>query len=231
MNKNRYNLTLTICVFFLGVFLSLPLSLGATVEKTNSIYTDREAYISASNPFTNYGATELLYINDFWYRAFIHFDLTDKPSNITKVEVVLAFFYIYETTTITIYIADNNTWQELTLTWQNAPSYSTTIYTGVISEDGRFSFELPSASHQWTEVSLVVKSSETTDFEFDTITTKDYQYLIYEQDVPHIKYTYLAEAPSPPFISGYNIFIVIGVLGIFSIFVLNRNKIILHSDG
>jgi len=225
MNKNRFILILIICIFF----LNLPFTVGSTTEKTKLIYTDRDSYISMFDPISNYGAIGFLHTNSFENGAFIHFDLSSKPANITKVEVVLNFFYVNVFTAVTIRQADNNAWGEYTITWTNAPSHSTILTSGAVSDEGRYSFELPLASHQWNEVTLVVISTG-----YDIVTSKDYGSLIYEgsliygEDAPHIKYTYLAsveDPPSPPpSIPGYNIFIVIGVLGIFSILTLKRNN-------
>ena len=189
MNKNRYILILIIGIFF----LNLPFTLGSTIEKTKLIYTDRDSYVSTSDPNLNAGRQGFLIVSLFYYGAFIHFDLSDKPSNITKVEVVLNFFDISHTTAITIRQVDSNAWGEFTITWANAPSYSTALSSGVVSDDDRYSFELPSASHQWSEVTLFVLSSDPSGS--NSVTSKDNNNLIYEEDVPHIKYTYLSEAP------------------------------------
>jgi len=80
MNKNRFILILIICIFF----LNLPFTVGSTTEKTKLIYTDRDSYISMFDPISNYGAIGFLHTNSFENGAFIHFDLSSKPSNIPE---------------------------------------------------------------------------------------------------------------------------------------------------
>lgn len=216
MNKNRCSFFTVI--LFLVVMLGLPSTSGATT-KNKLIYTNRDAYINDFYPSDNYGFTASLWIDDDDYRAFIYFDLLSKPSNITKMEVVLTFSYINEPSTITIYTANSNSWEESSITWNSAPSYSTIVYTEVIEENGRFSFELPLASHQWNEITLVVKSSDSL---FDTITSKDSSFIFDQEDVPHIKYTYRVTTPST--IPGYNLLILLSLLGLFSLVIIRKYR-------
>ncbi|MFX1499202.1 MAG: DNRLRE domain-containing protein, partial [Promethearchaeota archaeon] len=154
-----------------------------------------------------------LWISDITYRAFIHFDLSKKPLDIIKAEIVLNFFYVSGSTTITIYKAKSDDWQESTITWNNAPSYNTIVCTGTIYGNARFSIELPDTSYEWNQVTLVVKSSD--DQGFDTITSKDNTYSTSLDDVPHIMYTY-----TPPGIPSYNPFIIIGIISICTLFLI-----------
>ncbi|MHA1678742.1 MAG: CBM96 family carbohydrate-binding protein [Promethearchaeota archaeon] len=224
-NIKRYGLALIIfIIFFLNVLSMISIVQCATIEKTKRIYTDRDSYIDGLNPDSNYGGQDLLEIGTSGPKyAYIHFDLSNRPENITKAEIVLDFFYVSETSLISIYIADSNNWGELTINWNNAPSKGALITSGYISNDGRYKFSLPKSAYDTAQITFIIETDE----DWMTITSKDYQYLIYEEDVPNILYTYTIEAPSIMSIPGYNMVIfsieIMSIVGVL-IFYYKKRK-------
>lgn len=151
---------------FLILFLSLSVfvSFGQcfTVENTKEIYADRDTYIDSYSVNSNYGGKDYLCIGELiigYDHTFLHFDLSEIPEVFTKAYLSLNFYYVPETIDISIYSTSSN-WNELGLTWINAPSEGSLVGHFVdIAESKVYIFGIYNFMESWSasEITFIVK--------------------------------------------------------------------------
>jgi len=107
------------------VIISLFLFITPTRADSKTTVSQKTAAVLSSNPDTNFGNDVDLVVGgpvSFLCITYIHFDITDLPSNIQKVSLVLEIYDLTGSTMdLDIYIAAD-TWTESAITWNNRPS-------------------------------------------------------------------------------------------------------------
>jgi len=113
----------------------------------------QDSYINNYSPNDNYGYFDELRVTipgPGYKIAYLKFNLSTIPYPATIVSAELKLYLnqdISETATISAYYCSNNNWDELLISWLNAPSYeSTPIYTrSAIAFEGWYSWNVTSA--------------------------------------------------------------------------------------
>ena len=69
-----------------------------------------------------------------FFESFLKFDISKIPTDITVKSATLKLYayYVHTPATITVHRCSDNSWSEDTITWNNAPSYTTD------SEDSKY---------------------------------------------------------------------------------------------
>jgi hypothetical protein len=134
------------CVLVLiGVFLilaptffSLPWVVAASAigSDTVTLYPTADAYVNASSPSTNYGSETSLYVGASSEEdlTYVKFDLASIPQEANVISAKLEIYlsgksgniYAVPADRIGAYFCSDNSWQELGITWNNRPSFSST---------------------------------------------------------------------------------------------------------
>jgi len=172
----RYNtpsskiiLSTIIIVFYFSIILQIPIINAVTELK---LYPIADSYVSSINPNTNYGGTSNLDIvkstNMFVGNkiAFIKFDLSTIPSGAIILEATLNLytsFIVSQTFQIQRHYCRDNTWQELSITWNNKPSYETPSGFWTISKASEwYGLIINSKSYEeeWNFVDMALKNSD-----------------------------------------------------------------------
>ncbi len=97
-----------------------------------------DAYISEVEKDTNYNTTQLFVSYVLERRTYLKFSLTDMPAGftITAAEIRLRKWTIRHEGTLNGYNLDDESWDEATLTWNNAPSTETQYLTNSTVKPG-----------------------------------------------------------------------------------------------
>jgi ribosomal protein L40E len=189
--------------------LSLPPNYGQAV-KTITLYPTADSYVDSSNPDNNYGGSTSLFVEhlkfewipDLINNAYLMFNLSELPaeSSIQSAILTINVFYIGSTTKIYMHYCPSVSWEELSITWNNAPEYEETpISMAVIAKEGESPpFDVIKAVQRaWASTkvfTLVMTSEEKTDFgdflQFDSRETSGKGYR------PQLKIEYVV--PSTP---------------------------------
>jgi hypothetical protein len=146
----------------------------------SSITVIADSYVKSIEPDANYGTSDFLnaYNHEFQflgttytasYSIWLKFDLSEIPSE-AKINSITLRLHTNPATSGTtnrvgVFICDNNSWTESKITWNNAPTLSTTqalqiVNVSISSEN--YDFNLTSALKGKSEVTLVLKSLQST---------------------------------------------------------------------
>jgi len=229
INKNL----ILICFFFaVGLVIITPTINGIEQEKTTSTIADKDTYIDTDNPLSNYGGVNNLRCG-FSYsyeirEAYFHFSFPDKPENVTKAELSLDIWGVSQTMDLTLSII-NESWGELTMDWMSRPAHGQTIGPLVAASSDIYKIDITSLLTTRTEISICVNMT------FDDV-VDDYVFITSREgyfltsDAPQIIWTYLETVPAAPdvpdgVIPSYNVFIIIGIIGIIGFFLKKKIEI------
>jgi len=119
------------------IFSSIYFVSPAKATETKTLYPIADAYVDSESPSSNYGGSDWLYalfwdyeyIEDVRRNAYLLFDLSEFPSD---VNIISAEIYLYAWTAwsptahVGAHYCPNVTWNEIEITWENAPSFSPT---------------------------------------------------------------------------------------------------------
>jgi len=95
-----------------------------------------DAYVDSSNPVSNYGGEDYLsvsfydydFFNDTTQNSYLLFDLSDISSDIYGIESATLELYLWSpvspTVQVGVHSCPDTEWNELEITWSNAPSFS-----------------------------------------------------------------------------------------------------------
>lgn len=229
MKSKNKNLIL-ICFFFaVGLVIITPTINGIEQEKTKSTIADKDTYVDTDNPLSNYGGVNNLKcgfsISYEIREAYFHFSFSDKPDNVTKAELSFDIWGVYQTMPLTLSIIDAS-WDELTMDWMDKPAHGQTIGQITVSSSDIYKIDITSLLTARTEISICVNMT------FDDI-VDDYVYITSREgyyltnDAPQIIWTYLETVPEVPEVQipSYNVFIIIGIIGVIGFFLTKKMEI------
>src|SRR5579872_5841074 len=101
------------------------ISIAPAVIRAQEGRENEDAYISSSNPGTNFGTSGNLNVGGA-FKTFIQFDLSQLPAGTTASSIQQAILYVYVHTVNTIGVVDatqvTSPWLENTITFNSAPS-------------------------------------------------------------------------------------------------------------
>ncbi len=108
------------------------ISTTATGNQTVTVLPQADAYVSAAAPSTNYGSATVLTVGTKpAYHSYLLFSVSGLTGSVTSAELIL------NATTagsgVALHEAQNTTWNELTITYANAPTFG-----AVLARAGRF---------------------------------------------------------------------------------------------
>ena len=111
----------------ISLILLLTPALASGVTSTE--YATADAYISQSNPNSNYGAEDSLYIGcngeNVYFVTYLKFDLTDYMGYIIDDATLNVYCshinYVGPDYPTILYGVVENDWDEMTITWNNTP--------------------------------------------------------------------------------------------------------------
>lgn len=196
---------LGIILIFNISFLCLPVMGVMPRLQIKTITTVADSTLDQYNPDSNYGGDSFLEIGYFieWLEACIKFDLSNKPNNIFTAELSLDFYSIEATTTIEIYDMSSS-WNELSITWNNAPTYGAYLESFVVYQEGIYVIDI--TEHIESESGFWSICLSPNDPNWLLVASKEcYSW----QEPPEIIFTY--EVSNLPIILGAIIGTVIGV--------------------
>jgi len=137
MKRFDKNLILLGIIFIFNIsFLCIPVMGFMTPIETKTITTVADSTLDQYNPDTNYGGDPSLEIGYFvgWLEACIKFDLSNKPNNVITAELNLDFYSIEASTILEIYDMSSS-WNELSITWNNAPPYGAYLESFIVYQE------------------------------------------------------------------------------------------------
>ncbi|MCL4560218.1 MAG: DNRLRE domain-containing protein [Chloroflexi bacterium] len=121
-----------------------PLASAGAENSTSTFTSFADAYVSKSNPNTNYGSTKKLYVDNSpvrrTYLRFVVSGLNGAGVSSAKLRI---YANSHSSSGFEVHALANNEWQEKTITYANAPAPG-----NLISKSGSF------RSEQWVEIDL-----------------------------------------------------------------------------
>jgi len=152
-----------IIMLTLGIF-QLPNVSAAT--KTIELTPIEDSYIDLHDSDSNSGAGSSLKVwgeeyfssSAYGYKSYLKFDLSSIPSTVTIISAELELymdFKVTETCSIGVHYCTNNNWDELFITWNNAPSFE---YTAL---DVCYPIAFGDKWYSWTVTDAVQRSFST----------------------------------------------------------------------
>ena len=168
MKSKNKNLVLMCFFFAVGLVIITPTISGVEQEKTKSTIADKDTYIDTANPLSNYGGVSNLKsgfsISYDIREAYFHFNFSDKPENVTKAELSLDIWGVYQTMDLTMSIIDES-WGELTMDWMSKPAHGQTIGPLVATSSDIYKIDI---------TSLLTARTETVSYTHLTLPTTPY---------------------------------------------------------
>jgi hypothetical protein len=145
-------------VLILSILLLTP-SAEATTETLEPI---ADSFINSEKSTSNFGGQDVLrvtynnrtFFDDIERRAYLKFNLSEVPSGstINSAKLRLHTVVVTETTKIGAFYCPDNTWEELEITWENAPETSGDAVDIVSVAD-------PGKWHEWDVTSIAKKDT------------------------------------------------------------------------
>jgi len=201
--------------------------------KTSITYASMDNFIMNTSPTSNFGdagelrvGNQIVFSTNYLDYTYVSFDLGNKPSDITHVQLILYAFASSASPAhpiqVNIYYTTES-WNEYTLTWSNAPALGTNLGTYTVTSLGSLSFDITNADYSGSPITFVL----TTQTSGSTIVFKSKEYQFVGDDKPHILWTYLSNEPESPFIPSFSVPLIIGICFLITIqiTVKFRNKI------
>jgi len=146
-----------------------------------SIIVLADSYVKSDEPSTNKGDSSNLYTykreyelpnerpHSTIYETWLRFNLSEIPLQATVYSITLKLHTNVSSSNTTnkvgVFLCDNNSWAEMGITWNNAPSVLDTQplqVIGINASDEYYDFELTSALKEKSMVSLVLKTLDPT---------------------------------------------------------------------
>jgi len=128
-------------ILIIMILLMTPIVCAGTAK----IYPTDDAYIEKENPNTNFGSALSLRVGDEpshgTDRSYLKFDLSSLNGK-TISSAKLSIFATPSEGTAKLYSVSNNNWNEETLTWNNKPTESNFIESKIVSNSGRYEFNV-----------------------------------------------------------------------------------------
>ncbi len=127
------------------VIISLFLFITPTRADSKTTVSQVAATVLSSNPDTNYGNDVDLMVGGPVISSvitYIRFDITNLPSNIQKVSIVLEI-YDLSGSTMDLDISIAGVWSESTITWNNRPSTIESPWAIDITQTAKWTIGLP----------------------------------------------------------------------------------------
>jgi len=152
----------------LGILLLTP-SAEATTETLEPI---ADSFVNSEKSTSNFGGQDVLrvtyqnrtFFDDIERRAYLKFNLSEVPSGstINSATLRLHTVVVTETTKIGAFYCPDNTWEELEITWQNAPDTSGDAVDIVsVAEPGEWNeWDVTSIAKKDTIISIVLQIDE-----------------------------------------------------------------------
>ena len=139
---------------------TMPLITAETVK----IYPTADAYTDSSKPGNNFNTQTLRAGNDVnhgKHRTYLKFDLSSVSGTINSAKLSIDPLGPVGFPEIGVYYISSDSWSESSVTWNNAPSYSTFVDSKLVYSPDRKEFDLmPVINEQDDTLSLVLKSEQ-----------------------------------------------------------------------
>jgi len=199
-------------ILCLGLMLILCVSqlpnLSAT---TNNITLNpiEDSYIELHDPDSNFGAgsslkvwgEEYFYEGAFGKKSYLKFDLSSIPSSASIISGELELymdFKVTQTCSIGVHYCSNNNWDELLITWNNAPSFesaSLDVCSPIAFGDKWYSWTVTDAVQKAfsTRVLTLVLNEADENEDIVSFDSKDSYYSWSEDTRPKLTITYISE--------------------------------------
>lgn len=198
-------------LLFISLLLAILFVITPRIVEGAVPYTvaDKDSYIENAKTARNWGNDNVLKTGygPPLYETYIHFNLTNKPSNFIKAELTLKIWSVDTTANFTLSITDGN-WDEMSICWNNKPAHVQTLGEITVSANDTYKIDLTPLIIASTTISFCISKSVGHLFEdMICIASKDRA-----SDKPRIVWTY--EETVTDEIPGYNVFIMIGIIAV-----------------
>ncbi len=159
---------LIFAVFILGILLLTP----SAKAETKTLEPIADSFINSEKSTSNFGGQDVLrvtyqnrtFFDDIERRAYLKFNLSEVPSGstINSATLRLHTVVVTETTKIGAFYCPDNTWEELEITWANAPDTSgDAVDTVSVAEPGEWhEWDVTSIAKKDTTISIVLQIDE-----------------------------------------------------------------------
>jgi len=221
MKKTSY---LIIGLLVAPAILNNPFGFFVNAQRTTTLIPVEDTYVSSAKGETNsnFGGKSYLQVansaNMFTGEClgFLKFDMADIPSNTTihsaKLELQTSL-YVTSTHTIEVHYCPDNFWTELTITYQNCPSFtSVATDSAMVASTGEW-YEWDVTSDVLTAIgddkklTLVLSSDYHEDADWVWFHSRDQEYSWMEKYRPKLVVSYEAEGEQIDLTSGITTFV------------------------
>lgn len=155
-------------IFLIALLFSLTLSIPNVKATQISLVAVADSYVDSLSPEANNGDSIFLYTHNYnnsYKNVWVKFDLSEIPSQATVNSIILRMHTsITGTRTLNevgVFVCDVDSWAEFGITWNNAPSPSSTFplqIVDVADTETDYDFNLTAVLTGRSVVSLVLKT-------------------------------------------------------------------------
>jgi hypothetical protein len=189
-------------LIFIPLFLSLVTS-NVNASETSKIYTLADSRVKENEPNANYGDNDILgaRCNAVHERSFLRFSLFSIPSGstINSAKLYLRTEHTDGGGLIAVFFVTDDSWGEMTITWNNQPSYSTLLDSKMVTNEYTW--------YSWTVTTQVItefSGDKTISFMLANSTTSVPELTEYDSKdgqsgmCPYLDITYTLPEGQPP---------------------------------
>ncbi len=180
-------------IIILEFSMIFPPILAGTKPATISTVASKDSYVRQYNPTSNYGGQDWFLLGRDAFsaaiEAYFYFNFSDKPSTWTKAEISLDIYSIPETTNITVYLIENS-WEELTITWNNKPSKGEVIMSFLAAAETEYIIDVSNYITGKTNISICLWTPEVFTYNQLQGYTREGYYSWAPESAPQLIWTY-----------------------------------------
>lgn len=136
--KKRKILILLLMFLIPSFIIGVPSVQAIVRDETISTIAEKDTFVRQYYPTNNYGGQSYFLVGrDVWGTAletYLYFNFSDKPVNWKSAEIAFDLYSIDSTVNLSVYLIEDS-WEELTLTWNNKPSKGEMIDSFLVSAE------------------------------------------------------------------------------------------------
>jgi hypothetical protein len=193
-SKRIYGIVLIVALTFLGFTSNIKPGIGIVRDAKIRSNADADAYVGEDSPSSNYGNWDIVRAGKFItgddFETYFHFNFSNQPDNFTKAEISLYLLGGYPANNISVCLISQS-WNELSITWNNKPTHGQKIDTLEVSYSGYYTIDVTDYINDTMDgLSICLKAANTQETDYVLAYSKEAYYQSKTEYIPQLIWTF-----------------------------------------